>query len=146
MSFSDINFHVVYATKGRKPFLDKETIQRLADYSGGIIRKAGGVLLAANGTADHLHLLLALQPTCTPAEVIRDIKANSSRWIHETFPDNSDFAWQDGYSIFSVSQSVVPNVVSYIQTQPDHHKRMSFQDELRSLLDRHEIEYDERYL
>ena len=146
MSFSNIHFHVVYATKDRQRFLDEATIKRLADYSGGIIKKRGGTLLAANGPEDHLHLLLTLPSTRNPSEVIRDLKANSSRWIHDTFPGKAEFAWQDGYSVFSVSHSVVPKVISYIQAQQEHHKRVTFQEELIGLLDRHGIEYDERYL
>ncbi len=146
MSYSKIYFHVVYATKERKPLLNTDTMPRLMEYCGGILRKSNGSLLAGNGMDDHLHLLFTLPSTCTPSEIIRDLKANSSRWIHETFPDKSDFSWQEGYSIFSVSQSAVPKVISYIQTQQEHHKRITAKEELRGLLDRHDIAYDERYL
>ena len=146
MSFSNIHLHIVYATKNRTPFLDPETTNRLGDYLGGIVRKLGGTLLEANGPEDHIHLMMTLPSIQTPAEVIRTLKSNSSKWIHATFPGKNDFAWQDGYSVFSVSHSAVPNVIAYIQNQREHHKTMSFQDELRALLDRHEIEYDEKYL
>ncbi|MBT3278393.1 MAG: IS200/IS605 family transposase [Phycisphaerales bacterium] len=146
MSFSNLHLHIVYATKDRKPFLDPSTINRLGDYIGGITRTMEGTLLAANGTEDHIHLLVTIPPTLAAAELVRTIKSNSSKWIHKTFPEMIDFAWQDGYSVFSVSHSAVPKVISYIESQQEHHTTMSFQDELRRLLARHEIKYDERYL
>jgi hypothetical protein len=85
-------------------------------------------------------------PTLAPAKIAQLVKGASSSWIHETFPALADFAWQDGYGAFTVSKSNVPQVITYVQYQRDHHRAMSFQVEYRGLLDRHEIEYDERYI
>jgi putative transposase len=146
MSYSNLHLHIVYATKNRSRALDHSTIERLVKYTGGIIRNQGGILLHGNGVEDHVHLLVTMPTSLPVSELVRTVKTNSSRWLHETSPDQKEFAWQDGYSAFSVSHSAIPQVTSYIQGQQEHHKRMSFKDELRALLDRHEIEYDERYL
>jgi len=146
MSFSNINLHIVFATKHRQRSLDAPLLARLIKYTGGLIRHQNGTLLEGGGAEDHLHLLVEIPPTCAPAHLLRDIKANTSRWMHETFPAQKAFAWQDGYSVFSVSRSAAPKVAAYIQNQQEHHKKMSWADEIRSLLERHGISYEERYL
>jgi REP element-mobilizing transposase RayT len=119
----------------------------LLRYVHGIAHNEGAEVLAANAVEDHVHLLLALKPVNAPAELIRTIKANSSGWIHETFPDLRDFGWQSGYGVFSVSQSVSGDVAAYIRNQEQHHRGMPFADELRLLLEKHGIGYDhEHYL
>ena len=80
------------------------------------------------------------------SDALRDLKANSTNWVHETFPHLRDFYWQDGYAAFSVSPSVLPKVVAYVRNQQEHHKKVSFEEELKQLLERHGIEYDDRYL
>ncbi len=115
-------------------------------YLGGVVREQGGKALAINGTADHVHMLLSLPATMSVSDLVRFVKALSSKWVHETLPDQSKFSWQPGYGAFSVSQSNVPAVSTYIQTQEEHHKKVSFQDEFLALLKRNEIEFDERYL
>ena len=119
---------------------------RLCQYLGGITREMSGQLIAANGPADHIHLATILSPKSALMDFVRTIKTNTSRWIHQTFPQLQDFAWQDGYSAFTVSHSGIAQVMDYIKKQNEHHQKMSFQDELVSLLKRHEIEYDERYI
>ena len=95
---------------------------------------------------DHVHLLVSLSLELSIAETVRLVKANSSKWIHGTFPDRRHFAWQAGYGAFSVSFSNIPDVKTYIARQADHHRVLTFQDELREFLRRHEIEWDERYV
>jgi REP element-mobilizing transposase RayT len=114
-------------------------------YMGGIIRNLAGQALIVNGTADHAHLLVWLPPTLAIAEALRVLKANSSRWVHET-QGRRAFAWQAGYGAFSVSHSNTSAVVKYIQSQESHHRKISFQEEFLALLKKNNIAYDERYI
>jgi len=88
---------------------------------------------------------MSLKPTRAPAQLIRDLKANSSRWIHETFPLLHDFSWQSGYGIFSVSESAMPDVIAYIDRQEEHHRRVPFAEEYRRFLERHGVKYDPKH-
>ncbi len=145
-TLTNLLFHVVFSTKDRAPSIDSELKPDLLAYIGGIILELGGKLLAANGTADHVHLLLRLAPALALADALRVVKTNSSRWIHETSKARNDFRWQAGYAAFSVSESNVPEVTRYIKAQEQHHCRISFQEELVAFLKRHRIQYDERYI
>ena len=145
-SYISIIVHVVFSTKDRKPQIDPALEERLYPYLGGIVRELGGKLFVVNGVEDHLHLLASIAPTMSIAETVGKIKGSSSKWIHETFPDRSLFAWQRGYGGFSVSESQVPRVAAYIQRQKAHHNRQSFRDEYVRLLQGHGISPDERYL
>ncbi len=119
---------------------------RLADYIGGIVRGLGGTLLAGNGPEDHIHLAAILPHTRTIADVLRDVKSNSSGWIRDEFPSLTGSGWQDGYSAFSVSQSVMPKVVQYIRDQKQHHRKMTFEEEITRLLKQHGIDFNPRYV
>ena len=145
-SHTNLLYHIVFSTKERQPWLDTEISPRLYDYLGGAIRAEKGTSLGINGCADHVHLLARLRQDKAVSDVLRAIKANSSGWIHRTFPGSRDFAWQSGYGAFTVSQSQVDKVQRYIANQQTHHQRVSFKDEFIALLDAHGIEYDERYL
>jgi REP element-mobilizing transposase RayT len=118
---------------------------RLYGNIGGILRNKSQTLLAAGGIADHVHLLVSIDKVVAVSDLIRDIKANSSRWMHQTFPNWTGFAWQRGYSVFSVSQSKVNDVKRYIQNQKEHHLGRTFQEECREFWKRHSIRFDERY-
>jgi len=144
-SYSNILTHIVYSTKNRRPFIDAALEARLFPYLGGIIRQLGGKLYL-NGVEDHVHLLAELPPTIAVAEVIGKIKGSSTYWIHQSFPQQSQFAWQRGYAAFSVSKSKVATVARYIEAQKEHHKKHSFQDEFLELLRRHGISINEKYL
>src|SRR5688572_7202649 len=113
-TFTNLLFHIIFSTKNREPSLDKTLKPRLFPYMGGIARNVKGTLLNINGPKDHVHLLLVLPADITLAESIRVLKANSSKWVHDTFPDRKSFAWQQGYSAFSVSRSNVRTVQAYI--------------------------------
>ena len=113
---------------------------------GGIIRELGGKSLAINGTKDHVHLLFELPHRLSVADVMRVVKTNSSRWIHEKWPQHANFAWQTGYAAFSVSHSNARAVARYIREQEIHHNKIGFERELRSFLKKHEIAYDEQFL
>lgn len=137
--------HVIFSTKNRDPQITEEIRPRLYPYIGGIVRGETGCLLSIGGMPDHVHLLISLGRTISIAELVRLIKSNSSRWVHDTFTNHA-FAWQAGYGAFSVSQSQLTVVRQYIDTQAEHHRTMNYQDEFRGLLRKHEIEWDERYV
>jgi putative transposase len=144
-SFASLHLHIVFSTKNREPFLTPELVERLYPYMGGILREMKAPLLQAGGIEDHIHLLVSLGRENAVADLVRVLKSNSSRWIHETFPERS-FAWQTGYGAFAVSYSNLDVVRAYIRNQAEHHRSRSFQDEYRDLLRKHGIEWDERYV
>jgi len=121
-------------------------LTRLYEYIGGTIRAKGGSLVAAGGMPDHIHLSVSMGKQMSVSDAVRDIKSNSSRWIHETIADLRGFAWQAGYGAFSVSRSSLDDVKRYIASQHEHHRVRSFQEEFLEFLKRHEMEYDERYI
>jgi putative transposase len=120
--------------------------ERLYEYIGGIVRDEGGILLEIGGVPDHVHLLVRLKADRAVAEMVRLIKANSSKWMNEEHPQDGRFSWQAGYGAFTVSESHVPSVQRYIRGQREHHAKSSFREELLALLKKHQIEYDPRYL
>lgn len=146
MSYTSLNYHVVFSTKQRRSYFESKHISAVCKYIGGILRNQKGCLLMANGVSDHLHLALSLHPEKNLSETVKAIKANSSRWIHETYPDLKLFSWQEGYSAFSVSYSGLDKVTAYIRSQPEHHKKMSFEEELISLLKKHKIAFKSEYV
>ena len=146
MSYTSLNYHIVFSTKERRAHLNEEQVQAVCRYIGGILRNQKGCLMTANGMADHLHLAVSLHPQTCLSDCLREIKASSSRWIHENYADLKLFSWQDGYSAFSVSYSGVDTVLAYIRNQQEHHHKMTFEEELISLLKKHKIDYDPKYV
>jgi REP element-mobilizing transposase RayT len=144
-SFGSLHCHIVFSTKHRKPLIEPEWQDRLFEYIGGILRNHSCVLIAAGGTADHVHLLVSLSRTISVADAVRQIKSNSSGWVHGTL-GLMEFQWQEGYGAFAVSYSNLDQVKAYIANQEEHHGRMTYQDEFRELLRRHQFEWDERYV
>jgi putative transposase len=142
-SFVSCLVHVVFSTKDRRPFLTPDIHERLRRYLGGIARNHKVKLLRAGGVEDHVHLLISLPATLEISKAVQLLKGNSSKWIHEEFPDRQDFEWQAGYGAFSIGISGVPDTIAYINNQADHHKRLSFKEELQIILKKHEIEYEE---
>jgi REP element-mobilizing transposase RayT len=145
-TYSDLLLHIVFSTKDRVPSLDSELKARLFPYMGGIVRELGATALLINGPADHVHILVLFPTKTSVSELVGKIKVNSSGWIHREFPNQHTFAWQTGYAVFSVSHSQKSAVLDYIANQEEHHRKMSFKEELLALLKKHEIEYDERYV
>jgi len=113
---------------------------------GGIARENRMKALVIGGVEDHVHLLLRPPSTLAIAKAIQLIKGGSSRWVHDTFPEYGDFAWQEGYGAFSIGISQMEGTISYIQSQAEHHRKKTFQEEFLAFLKRHGIEYDERYI
>jgi len=136
----------VFSVKNREPWLTDALTPQLYAYMGGIVRDRGSVLAEIGGVADHVHLLVSLGRQDCVADLVRDVKAGSSRWVHETFADLSPFAWQAGYGAFSVGITNVDAVRAYIRDQAEHHRKKSFQEEFREFLTRHGLPWDERYV
>jgi REP-associated tyrosine transposase len=145
-SLACLQVHFVFSTKNRLPVITPELAPRLYSYIGGIVRDAKCVLLCAGGMPDHVHLLISMSREMSASEMMRLVKANSSKWVHETFAEINSFAWQTGYGAFSVSFSMTDVVKGYIARQEEHHGNQSFQDEYRALLRKHEVPFDERYV
>jgi REP element-mobilizing transposase RayT len=145
-TYSNVLIHVIFGTKDRRPTIVPEIRPRLFAYMGGIIHELGAAPLIVNGTDDHAHAFLGLPATLALADLLRVLKANSSRWVHEEFPAHRGFAWQSGYGAFSVSQSNADAVHEYVANQEEHHKHVTFQEEYIAFLKRHGIKYDERYV
>lgn len=135
--------HVVFSTKDRRKSLDSEFRPRLWTYLAGICKKLDIFLYAVGGIDDHLHLLIQIPPVLTLAKAVATIKANSSRWAGE---EGHKFAWQQGYAAFSVSASVIPDVIRYIRNQEEHHKKMDFDTEFVALLKKHGIAFDPKHI
>src|SRR5262245_59119810 len=146
-SLSRIYLHIVFSTKGRRQyFQDADLRTELHNYLGGTCRNLECPSLCVGGVDDHVHILCRLSRTFTVAELVRELKRESSKWLKTKSTELLDFHWQDGYGAFSVSHSNVETVRKYIAQQAKHHRSETFQDEFRHLLRLHEIEWDERYV
>ena len=140
-----LHIHLVFSTKHREPFIASDWRGRLHAFLGGAIRSAGAVPECIGGTADHVHSLIGIRATHSLADIVRDIKHASSQWVHETMRLRA-FGWHDGYGAFTVSASQIESVREYITTQEAHHRKRTFQEEYVVFLNRHNIEYDTKYL
>jgi putative transposase len=138
--------HIVFSTKHRLPLIAVDIEPRLHGYMTGIIKNTGSKLVRIGGMEDHVHLLVLLSKTQTLADLLQVTKKESSKWLKQFGEQFAEFHWQDGYAGFSVSESAVETCIRYIDNQKMHHARLSFQDELRMLLKKHNVEYDERYI
>ena len=145
-SYTNLIYHMVFSTKERRPIITPDRQERLYEYVGGIIRGLGGISLGINGMEEHLHILGKLRADKAVSDVLRDLKSNSSGWMHDIFPDAADFAWQRGYGAFTVSSSQIPAVQKYIAEQKLHHAGQTFEDEFVSLLKKNQIDFDSKYL
>ena len=138
--------HLVYSTKYREPRIPDDVAPDLWKYQAGIFNKWESSALAIGGVEDHIHALFSLSKNHPLKKVVEEVKKASSTWMKTDGPKDAGFYWQNGYAAFSVSQSNVDDVKRYIKNQREHHRNMTFQDELRALFERHQIEYDERYV
>lgn len=145
-SLAKVYIHLIFSTKNREPLLDQAWRDELYDVLGGTSNNLGCQSLIVGGVEDHIHMLFQLGRTIALADAIGKIKSTSSLWVNQTRGLPDPFHWQAGYAAFSVSQSNVEAVREYIRRQPEHHRKQSFQDELREWLRRYEIQWDERYV
>jgi REP-associated tyrosine transposase len=145
-TFYSLNVHCIFSTKERVPMLSPEVRERLWPYLGGIAKQNGVKPACIGGVADHVHLLLSLPTTIATAKIIQLIKAGWSAWIHDTFKDLRNFAWQDGCGAFSVSVSHMSETVDYIKNQAEHHRTRTFQEEYLAVLGKHNLQFEDKYL
>jgi putative transposase len=140
-----LHYHLIFSTKNRRGWIRQSWQLRLFSYLGGILRGSGGVAVTIGGMEDHVHILAGLKSTNRVADVLRDIKSNSSEWIHAVI-GCALFEWQEGYGAFTVSRPELETVKQYILRQEDHHRKQTFQEEYLHLLHQNHIEFDEKYL
>ena len=145
-TYSQIHIQAVFAVAGRAYLIRPEWKEELFKYIGGVFRNQKQKLLAIGGVADHIHLLFGLRPNIALSDLIRDVKANSSGFINDNRFVRGKFAWQEGFGAFSYSRSHLDTVVKYVLNQEKHHANRTFKDEYIGLLDRFEVEYEDRYL
>ncbi len=145
-SYTHLPYHIVFATKYRRPSIHDIIQERLYEYLGGTLRAKKGHLIEVGGVADHVHILARLSPSLAVADVVRDVKANSSRWMNEQPDVMPSFEWQKGYGAFTVSYSRIESVQDYIRNQRELHRVTTFQEEYIDFLVRHHIEFRLEYL
>lgn len=145
-SYSSSLFHIVFSTKDRRKCLEMTVRERLFPYLGGIAKQHGMISLTVGGVEDHVHILLQLPADMALSKAVQVIKGVSSKWIHETFPEQRAFAWQEGYGAFSIAVSGVEATVAYIQRQEEHHRTKTFDEEFVEFLRRHNLPFDPKYV
>jgi REP element-mobilizing transposase RayT len=145
-SFTSQLMHCVFSSKERRRIIPPELQERLWPYLGGIAREHKMKAISIGGVEDHVHMLLSLPATLSIAKAMQLIKGGSAKWVHDNFPQHRLFAWQEGYGAFSIGISDVARTVSYIEEQKEHHRKMDFKKELVAFLQKHGIDYDERYI
>ena len=143
-TFLSLHYHIVFSTKERRPLIRESWRARFHEYLGGTVRGLGGIPEIVGGVEDHVHLLIGLKATHCLADFMRDLKRTSSNWAVENH--EKLFAWQDGYAAFTVSVSNIESVRKYIQNQPEHHQKLTFQDELVRLLEKHGVQYKPEFM
>ena len=143
-SLSKVYIHVVFSTKHGESFIKESIRKSLHSYIIGTLSNAGSYTEEIFVNPDHFHALITLPRTKTLAQMVSRIKTTSSKWIKQQ--GIKKFSWQNGYSVFSVSASKIPVVKNYILNQPNHHRKVSFKDELRQFFKHYQVEYDERYV
>ena len=144
-SFTRLTYHIVFATKYRERSIREDIRERLYEYIGGTLRSKKGHLIEIGGVEDHIHILAGLSPSIAVSEVIRDVKAASSKWMNDV-KQCKKFEWQKGYGAFSVGYDRVEAIRNYVQTQEEHHKRRTFEEEYIDFLKHHGIQFRLEYL
>jgi REP element-mobilizing transposase RayT len=146
-SLAKILLHVVFSTKERRPQLrDRAFREEMHRYIGGILNGLDCPPIIVGGVEDHVHVLCILSRTAGPADMVKEVKRSSSLWIKKRGPEFADFAWQAGYGIFSIGYSQLEEVRRYIANQEQHHRKLTFPDEFRRLLNRYDVAFDEAYV
>ena len=145
-TYSQIYIQIVFAVQGRQNLIAKQNREELHKYISGIVQNRDQKMLSIFAMPDHTHLFVSLKPNIAVSDLVRDIKAGSSKFINDSNWINGKFKWQEGFGAFSYSRSHIDNVVKYILNQEEHHKKQTFKEEYLDLLKKFDIEYDERYL
>ena len=145
-SLSKVIVHIVFSRKEREPWVDENVRSRMHAYLATICRDLGAEFVHAGGVADHVHIVTMLPRTLSQAQLIEHIKKTSSKWIKTIDIRYRAFSWQRGYGAFSVSPNQLGTVVDYVDSQPEHHRTRTFQEEYRELLRKHWVDFDEQYV
>ena len=145
-TYTQIHIQTVFAVQNRKSLIKDEWKDELYKYLTGIIQNHEHKVLQINGMPDHIHILFGMRPTQSIADLMKQVKQDSSRWINNKGVINGKFSWQAGYGAFSYSKDQLPRVIQYIQNQEKHHKTYTFQEEYLALLERHSVDFDIRYI
>ena len=145
-TYTQIYIHVIFTVQGRQNLIKKENKQELHKYITGIIRNKKQKLIAINSMPDHVHIFIGMKPSIALSDLVRDIKNNSSTFINEKRWIRGKFNWQEGFGAFSYGHSQIGVVVKYIQNQETHHARRTFREEYLEMLEKFNVEYDDRYL
>jgi REP element-mobilizing transposase RayT len=145
-TYTKIYLHVVFSVKGRQNLIQKGWKEELYKYICGIVNGNEQKVYAIGGVADHIHILLSIKPNIALSDLVRDIKANSSKWINEKGLVKRKFQWQEGFGAFSYAQSQLNTIIAYINNQEQHHAKKAFRDEYVELLKKFNVGYDEKYL
>ena len=145
-SFSNTNIHIIFGTKYRQQFIDNKIESQLFEYIGQVVNNLNCQNIIVGGYRDHVHILCKLYRPLSQSTLVKEIKANSSLWMKTQGIQYENFYWQDGYAVFSVSQSDLERVITYIQNQREHHQKQTFQKEYLKFLEEHRIEYDKGFI
>jgi REP element-mobilizing transposase RayT len=145
-TYSQIYIHVVFAVEGRQNLIAPQHNDELQKYISGILAAQRQKLISINNIPDHLHLLVGLRPDSSLSDLMRDVKASSSKFINEKRWVAGRFSWQEGFGAFSYSRSQLGSVIRYIENQQQHHAKRSFREEYVALLERFCVDYDQRYI
>ncbi len=145
-TFTQIHIHAVFTVQNRECIISNQWKEELYKYISGTIQNHNHKLLTINGMPDHIHVLFGMRPTQSLSDLLQDIKGNSSKWINERKFVRGKFSWQEGYGAFSYSKSQLPQVIQYIESQQEHHKRKTFLEEYKELLQTFDVEYNEQYI
>jgi len=145
-SLCKIYLHIIFHVKTTSPQIADRHLERMHNYIGQLVNTTGCQIVRVGGIEDHVHIVCLLSRNESVAHLVEEVKRNSSRWIKTIDARYEKFAWQGGYAVFSVSQSVVDKTVAYVNNQREHHKKVSFHDEYLSFLKLYHVEYDERYV
>jgi putative transposase len=145
-SLSNILIHLIWSTKDRHPWLEHDLREKTHAYIAGIVRQCDCEAYRVGGVSDHVHLAVRLTRTISVANLVREVKTASSKWIKLQNPALKDFSWQQGYGVFSIGMSQKDALLNYIDAQEEHHRTRTFQEEYRAFLIKYGIEYDERYV
>ena len=145
-TYTQIYIHIVFSVKGRQSLIPKQHKDELHGYIIGIIKKKKQTVIQINSMPDHIHILVGITPGTTISNLVRDIKANSTKFINRKQWVLGRFEWQEGYGAFSYARSQLDNIINYIRNQEKHHSRKTFREEYLEILKRFKVPYDERYV
>jgi Transposase and inactivated derivatives len=145
-TYTQIHLQFVFAVRNRNALIHRSWKDELYQYITGIVQKNNHKLIVINGMPDHIHMLIGMRPAQSVSDLLQDIKASSTNWINEKRFSNYKFQWQDGYGAFSYSKSQIPAVVNYILNQEEHHRKKTFMEEYREILEKLGIDFNDRFI